>query len=852
MKRIGALISLLLLVPAFSCTKETGGGGGGSQEQKDNPDAPQGYVYIKAVSADPLHSGWSDGERFLVNGIKCSGIKFSDGTYNILVKKAEEYQVLYPCDIIGADNSVYLQRSQYYGRDSHPAKCYPMSGHLASSGGEVSLAGLCGQLSLSLDGKENVASIAVRDLSGTALCGSFIIKGGTIPNLESSDVLALDETVLNCISKTGSGISIDESGTVFNLVLPARSYPSGIRVTVSTVDNRAESFDIPAFTIKAGVAYQHKHTINIPGDQIFAFHFDNMSLGADPVSGRRGFKCPNPVSPDAFGFSVEATANSTEAGSAVFASGTAGGKFDMPEQYIISRRISDFVMLSNVQEFSGYIGCGAGGLSQAHIKLPRMSKIPSGVVCKAELSFRMAMQEGHSSEDIDFFRAYSTSGKVLELWIDGVKKADYTPSKVTAAGSGTMGDLTRWSSDFDHMGIEKYTTNYTVERVRVKPQDMGDWKWHDVRIMLGAVTSTTTVEICPNTTKTSSAAFFLDDIVVRRIDYDISKVDIVLPISTFIAGNNSTITERLRNEGKPLGYEKYIDIPFGPKLFFEDGTHGAFLPDATIKANIDAYVKCLSAAGYKVWQIHLPATDCTSNYNDDFFEYFSPDESVRLAAVERTLKIIEYCKPVQAKYLTIHATQTGRNNTSTEYRYENARDRGVASFKTIVEYASSYGMTYSDGTNPVICIENIQNTGTKYYNVCAKPEYMNYYCEKVPGLKICFDTGHAIVCASNPTYGTPLECQDYLKVLGKNVACLHIHGNGHNDVDRHCHCGYKNGLYSNVCGNDLIDWAKVYDVLVHDCGYRGVFTYETGSSAADHIDSFSNLAHNYYEEVLSR
>lgn len=849
MRHFSTYISFLSLILAFACNKEAEGGGGGG-EHGDDPIAPEGYVYLKAVPADEIQPTWSSGERFLVNGTKCGGYRFSDGSFRILVKESDKYDVIYPYDMVGSDEKLYLQRAQYYVAGAHPAKSYPMSGSLAATHGEVSLAWLCGELKLIFSGTAQIASVGLRDLSGGKLCGTYILDGGQSYLVDDS-AISLDEVTLNCMTKTGYGVELSPSGTAFNIVLPARNYSAGLKVTVSTVDNRAVQFDLPALTISKGKIYEFRRGIDVPSDQIFAYHFDTFSRGSDPVSGRVGFRPSDLVTPDAFDFSLEKTARVTDPGSEMFTRSKINGQIDMPSAYIASRRIGNFTMLSMVQEFCGYMGCGVNGENRCDLKLPKMSCIPDGEVCKAEITFRLAMQKDHAVEDLDIFRTYSTTGKVLELWVDGVKKADYTPSTVVSAGSGFMGDLTRWSSAFNHMGIEKqfYSSFITVERVRLKPDDVNDWAWHDVKLIMGAVTSSTTIEICSNSMETNQAAFFIDDIVARRINYNIGNVDVILPISTFMAGNNSGQCDRLKSLGKNLGYAGYIDVPLGAGVFFEAGKHGNWLPDATIKANIDAYVKGIRGIGYKVWQIHLPATDCTENYNDDFFEYFSPESDIRTAAIERTKKIMEYCRPLEAKCLTIHATQEGRNSTATNYRYENARDRGVDSFRALVAYANI--ITYTDGSHPIVCIENIQNSGTKYYNVCAKPEYMNYYCNQVPGLKICFDTGHAIVCANDASHGTPLPSHEYLRVLGSNVACLHIHGNGHSDVDRHCHCGYKNGLYSDVCGNDLIDWAQVYDVLVHDCGYRGPFTYETGSAAADHIDSFSNLAHNYYENVLS-
>ena len=208
-------------------------------------------------------------------------------------------------------------------------------------------------------------------------------------------------------------------------------------------------------------------------------------------------------------------------------------------------------------------------------------------------------------------------------------------------------------------------------------------------------------------------------------------------------------------------------------------------------------------------------------------------------------QIIRWAKPFQSVNLLIHATGPGRDS----YSFSTYKDKGVESFKALVDYANSEEMKYPDGTHPVICIENIQNNGTTTSHVCAKPEYMNYYCSQVPGLKVGFDTGHAIV-------GSGMSAVEYVKALGANLGVLHIHGNGTTEKDYHLYPGYSNGVYKGSdaypCGDDLIDWNAFYNALLNDCNYTGPFSYELGVEAIDGIVSFNNVAHNYYSFILNQ
>ena len=838
MKRFFPAITITLSL--ISCSKEIESPS--PQEGGDSVPLHDEYVELtlvqkresdKATLGDAAVVSWEAGDKIIVNGEEYT-ISLAGTNASVTVKKAEQYAAFFPAQIYNS-GSPLVQPAQYYVRDSFGSAAFPMRAESSTTSLEFN--SLFGVLELTIAGNETVASINLKDNASNSLCGQYAFSGTKL--IPDGDV-QYDNVTLNCMN--AGGVRLLPEGKKFNIVLPARTYRNGFTITISTTSGHCMVLNsATSRTITAGhILSTPKIDFTYDADQIFSYHFDNLTYGADPVDGKKGFMVATPDAPGPYEVCQNLTSSSTTAGTGYISTNiTNNGSsyFALGTDYVASRNLGHFIMLGNTVECHGYLGAGINGGNAPNIKLPAFSNLPAGTICKAEVSFKLAWQQGHSASALSVTHTYSTTGKILELWVDGVKLADYTPN---GTSSGSLGDNTRWSTSQDGDAVQaKY---YNTEWVRILPADLADYKWHDVKLVLGVVTPGTVVQISPKIADGTSSAFFIDNISARRIDYNLPEN--YLPWTLICNPMSATTLNYIRNHGNALkmgGEDRYIDIMF-PDYNTLKNTWG--WNSATVLEHIEALASAIESAGYKVWNVHMPDCDEDGSYETNVFEFFHPTSSVRTAAVERMKQIIRWAKPLKAKNLTVHATGPGRYS----YSFNSYKSYGVSSFSALVSYANSSEMAYPDGSHPVINIENIQNNGTNTSHVCAKPEYMNYYCSQVPGLKVCYDSGHSIV-------GSNLSAVDYLRSLGSNVATIHIHGNGTTSKDYHIYPGYSNGVFTGTgsypCGNDLINWQSLYKVLTEDCNYSGPFTYELGVEAVDGIVNFNNVAHNYYSFILN-
>ncbi|MBR0298434.1 MAG: hypothetical protein IJR01_05685 [Bacteroidales bacterium] len=828
------VIALLLV----SCTKEIE-----SPSPENGVDSlPNQDEYVeltivqkngKTILDDDAVVTWEAGDKIIVNGEEYS-ISSGGTTATVSVKKADHYSAFFPAQIYNSGNPL-IQPAQYYVKDSFGSVAFPMRAE--SSTTTLEFTSLFGVLELTVKGSETVASINVKDNGSGSVCGKYEFSG---TKLVPAEDVQYDNVTLNCMN--AGGVKLLSSGKKFNIVLPARTYNSGITITISSTSGHAMVLNssTPRTIVAGHVLCPPEIVFSYDSDQIYSYHFDNFTYGADPVAGKKGFAVTNPSAPGPYEICEAMTSSATTAGTGYISTDiehNGSSYFALGTDYVSSRSLGRFTMLGNTVECHGYLGAGINGGNPPNIKLPSFSNLPSGTICKAEVCFKLAWQEGHSSSPLSITHTYSTTGKILELWIDGVKKADYTPN---GTASGSLGDNSRWSTS--QSGDEVQAKYYNTEWVRVLLGDLPSYTWHEVKLVLGAVTPGTVIQISPKIADGISSAFFIDDIEAKRIDYTVPET--YLPWTLICNPMSATTLNYIKNHGNALkmgGENHYIDIMF-PDYNTLKNTWG--WNSTTVLEHIEALAADIETAGYKVWNIHMPDCDEDGSYETNVFEFFHPTSSVRNAAVNRMQQIIRWAKPLKAINLTIHATGPGRYS----YSYNSYKSYGVASFNSLVSYANSSDMEYPDGSHPIINIENIQNNGTNTTHVCARPEYMNYYCSQVPGLKVCFDAGHSIV-------GSNLTAVQYLSTLGGNVGTVHIHGNGTTSKDYHLYPGYSNGVFSGSgsypCGNDLINWPALYEALTTDCGYSGPFSYELGVEAVDGIVSFNNVAHNYYSFILN-
>ena len=866
----------ILLLPAFAllslcmCTHkelapaESGNGGSAPVVQGD---CPEGFVRLAlsdTIVTRTANNGttvsWSEGDIIKVNGEDYDVVIPSDGTPYVEVKKSDSYEAFFPAQIWD-DGNLWLQPAQFWQDGSFGAAANPM--YAESSGGSLAFSHLLGILKLTVKGTDEIASISITDNASESLCGLYSFSSGSV---SPTGDLHYSQVVLNCKTEgADKGVTLSSSGTDFYITLPARTYEAGLTICISGVDGHSMTLEssTPRTITKGAILSTPAINYAYDADQFYAYHFDNLVFGADPVAGKQGFQVDNPSSPGGYELLHGVTDSATEPGTAVINNANSAG-FSIGKNYAYSRNLYSFNCLYRAQEFHGYLGMGANGLSKSTLKLPAL-RVPDGAVCKAELNFRMAFQEGNEpSMGIQIFGEYATTGKNLEFWIDG--------NRITSAGVD-MADTLRWTSGAV-TGDGNPTLNSgvcSVEALLIKPSDLKDNKWHKVKILIGSVTDGTVIRLTPfmeGDFNTPNQSWFIDDIEVKRIEYDAgaghltvrepsltsyswTKGKDALQPSLLINPSHTKSLNFLANQHESYGI-KYIDLNVNVGLLYK--TWNVYADDEEGWSEADAAIAAvkerLDAMGVKVWHIHLPYAGYKEGYVEDSnsFEFAHPKEDVRNAAVNRTMNIMTHLSVLEPCYYMIHANQhytwdfdgyesSGMLWWETKTYY---KEEAVKSYKTLVAHAA----TLNDGSGKLL-IENIANVGATSSSFSASAAHLKWFCQQCPGLGICLDFSHAVVNGIN-------DPATMITELGSYIKAVHVHGNNTaNDRDFHLIPGYSGGLYqvppySTV---DNLDWGAIYSALIAT-GYRGPFTYELEAYARDCIPSFNNVAHNYYSVVL--
>ena len=137
------------------------------------------------------------------------------------------------------------------------------------------------------------------------------------------------------------------------------------------------------------------------------------------------------------------------------------------------------------------------------------------------------------------------------------------------------------------------------------------------------------------------------------------------------------------------------------------------------------------------------------------------------------------------------------------------RDLNFKMFCEILEYAKRYGVviateTFGDAVRYASCdfFGNADEFIKTYNRICAVGDNAKYF-------KICADVGHSNKAMK---YNNPTPA-DVVRMLGKNIAVLHLHDNDTN-TDQH-----------KMPFSGTIDWNDVFDAL-DEVGYDGVYNME--------------------------
>lgn len=838
-------IFLLSVCALWACEKTSIDDQQPETGNKTETDIPEGYVRLalktdnnRTLLVDDGVVIWSEGDKVSVNNATYK-ITIEDGNVCVYVPEADSYSVMYPAEIRSTKKLMFLQPQQLYVENSFGEKALPLYGEGNVRDG-VTMRAVCGVLKLTLTGDATISSIGVTDRAGGAMCGVFTYTNG---NAEvESGYISHPSVVLNC-EKAG-GVKLNSSGVDFYIVLPARTYSSGLKISISDTSGRAQVIDSATpRTIKAHDILKTPTIAYAPdADLVFAEYFDKNVWGSDRQAERVGFG--NPAGANATGYELstsqtDATAYGTEALSTTWDSPQ---KNLMTESYLKSRALDNWQMLFQCREIYGALAVGHSTNHRGILRFPKLTNIGEGEICMAQLSFKVAFKHGSSCDPLLVrFVLEEGPGCVLAYYLDGKKISTPKSGSYWTSSSNTM--------PIPGLAVGNFSEHFVINNTTNK--EIKDVKWHTIRLDLGAITNDTVIMLQSYSAHSEFSEFFIDDIEIRKVPYpyqddaerfsintgtvsDTKKL-LYTPSST-VSINSGTWMNSLP-QLKSLGAE-YVDLSVGWEFFYSPtGNNGDTAKwdeyFRTVKAKLDA-------VGLKVWHIHLPGVGTTftqksdgtwtSTTNSDLVDFANYDATIRTTAVEKMSDIISHISILGAKYLLVHPSGWYDGGPEDNYYYTSLRKAAlVASLKSLVAAAEKVGAT--------MVLENLGNYKSPKESLTIMPEYINYFTTQVPGLKFCFDFSHSTVDNIN-------DGAQFIRDLNPGIlTALHVHGGG-NDRDVHLFPGYT-GMYKY---KDNLNWGEIYEELVK-YGYRGPFTYEPSSYAVDCNASWSTIFHNFYNYV---
>lgn len=821
-----------------------------NQGSNENPEVeiPEDYIRLDLLADESRTSyagngklAWKDGDQVAVNN-KAYDVVSDGSTAYVYVPKASTYTVLYPFELRDGAKRVVLQPQQLYAEGSFGDKALPMYGSGKASTG-VTLRAVCGVLKLKLTGSATISSIGITDRAGGALCGFFEYSSGTATVVSGSDYVSHPSVVLNC--ENVGGVKLNASGVDFYIVLPAKTYSSGLKISISDTSGKAMVIDSTTpRTIKVNDILTTPTIAYAPAaNLLYAEYFDKNIWGAETQSSRKGFGAPAGTS--ATGYEITKSTTTSYGTDAISTDYQNPQTNLMSASYLKSRALDNWQMLFQCREVYGALAVGHPTKHRGILRFPKLSNIAENEVCMAQVTFKVAFKHGASADPLLVRITPDGPGCVLAYYLDGKKVS--TPK-----------DSAYWTYTSGVTPIPTLIAGNFYEHLIINPANnaIKDANWHTIRVDLGAVTNDTVIMLQSYSTHLPESEYVIDDIEIRKVAYpyqndaehfviskgtvkDVKKL--MLPVSATASIETSTWMDSL-SQLKSSGAE-YVDLSVGWSFFYApDGSNGNTTKwDEKLQAAKDK----IDAAGLKVWHIHLPGIGTTYSKNDDgsyttgsdsdLVDFAHKTESIRAAAVSKMSNIITHVgKILKPKYVLIHPSgwRDGGANGAYLYTGTYANDRKASLVKSLKELGA---VAKSVGTTLVM--ENLGNYGSPSNSMTMQPSYINYFLGQAPDCKFCFDFSHGTI----KLYNTGAS---YINGLNKGLmTALHVHGGG-NDRDQHVFPGYT-GMYEY---HDKLEWGETYEAVVN-YGYRGPFSYEPASYAVDCNASWSTIIHNYYNHV---
>ncbi len=210
--------------------------------------------------------------------------------------------------------------------------------------------------------------------------------------------------------------------------------------------------------------------------------------------------------------------------------------------------------------------------------------------------------------------------------------------------------------------------------------------------------------------------------------------------------------------------------------------------DASDEARLETLKSWLDDLSLSTPTFHAPFyADLSEARKGRWLSLAAPDPDARAAALEKTMISMRVFRPLGARVAIIHPSAPGRAGDRDTYE---ALEASIARLLPMAEEMDA-----------VLSLENIPSALGRAEPLAAFARRIDH-----PRLKICIDTGHALITEGE-------KAQSALERLAPLCVATHLHDNdGQNDAHL-------------IPGEGGFDWAPFFTTLEAQ-GYRGPLTLE--------------------------
>ena len=383
---------------------------------------------------------------------------------------------------------------------------------------------LVGVLMLTIKGTAEIESIYVEDRAGENVSGDFKIDTQNCILEQYKSRVCRKGVTLNCLNAQGEGVKLTEGGMVFYIVMPARTYSSGLKIRISDTSHRSMTIDSgTSRTIERGKILVTPAITYAP-TTVYEEHFDLMVWGGDIMSGeKRGYTptAANTAAPTSVtGF--ERTLYDAKydiAGSNYMStdySNMTAVSHNMSESYLRSRGIFSAPWLFRVEERPGYIGVGAqqkGGRGRYRTApFTNLSK-PAQVAVEFKFcpmnNYTTTYSSDGSTLPNNLHIWFRNAGYISEAYIDG-KKFELTSSNHGYTRNGKAATEVKGLNEYSELLLPPSAMTIPTSATAAKT-------WHTIKLIVNDVRDDSAMDLYVSTAVGSYLGYYVDDIVVTKI-----------------------------------------------------------------------------------------------------------------------------------------------------------------------------------------------------------------------------------------------------------------------------------------------------------------------------------------------